>query len=371
MPFSFTPLSGFNPPGPFGMAEGGVSGDGRVVAGVSQVQVGQRYYFRAATWDPAVADLGSLPAPTPDSRALAASGDGSTIVGYSSSGESGQLQAFRWTLAEGMQPIPYLRGNGFRSFANAVSADGSVIVGYGDSGAFRWTNGVVTPIRDLASGRALEDARGISADGTMVAGSAGSSLGYQAYLWSNGVMTGVGDLPGGSFSSSALAISDDGSTVTGFSETDAGWEAFRWTEADGIAGLGTIGASLDGNLASFARAVSADGSRVVGQSSAPHPRGVAAFLWTRESGMQSLAEILSADPDVAAKLDGYYLWDATGISDDGETIVGTAFDPDGNFRAFIATIPEPGVAALLALGLGVLGMRSNASSSTKKSISSQ
>ena len=70
---------------------------------------------------------------------------------------------------------------------------------------------------------------------------------------------GLGDLSGGVFRSYAYAISADSSTVVGYSTTASGNRAFRWTEAGGMENLG----SLDGGH-SYAYGVSEDGSTVVG-----------------------------------------------------------------------------------------------------------
>ena len=58
-------------------------------------------------------------------------------------------------------------------------------------------------------------------------------------------------------------VSGDGSVVVGISPSDNAWgQAFRWTAAGGIQGLGRP----PGHFYSYARAVNADGSVVVGGS---------------------------------------------------------------------------------------------------------
>ena len=81
----------------------------------------------------------------------------------------------------------------------------------------------------------------INADGTIVVGSYGSGQsGFQAYRWtvSTGGIQGLGTLPGGNYSE-ARGVSADGSVVVGNSETAADWRAFRWTSG-GLQGLGTL-----------------------------------------------------------------------------------------------------------------------------------
>jgi len=83
--------------------------------------------------------------------------------------------------------------------------------------------------------------------------------------------------------SEARAVSSDGSVVVGVSDDSNGNpRAFRWTLATGIQDLGTLGG--DGSEATD---VSADGSVIVGWSS--DAGGIyRAFRWTESTGMQDL-----------------------------------------------------------------------------------
>jgi hypothetical protein len=75
--------------------------------------------------------LGLLPG-TVGSVALAASWDGSVIVGSSQSNappDGSGSQAFRWTAANGMVGLGDLPGGILRSGASAVSANGNIVVG--------------------------------------------------------------------------------------------------------------------------------------------------------------------------------------------------------------------------------------------------
>ena len=58
--------------------------------------------------------------------------------------------------------------------------------------------------------------------------------------------------------------------------------------------------------------------------------------------------------DLGLDLAGWTLDTALGISADGLTIVGQGTNPNGEFEAWIAIIPEPSTALLLAGGLAVL-----------------
>jgi probable HAF family extracellular repeat protein len=109
-----------------------------------------------------------------ESAAYSVSGDGSVVVGTSSSGN-----AFRWTATGGMQDIGTLGGYG--SAAYDVSANGSVVVGDATTGgglrrAFRWTastgmqNLSTTYSGSVGSGSYLVYANAVSADGLHVVG---------------------------------------------------------------------------------------------------------------------------------------------------------------------------------------------------------
>lgn len=143
-------------------------------------------------------------------------------------------QAFRWTASNGMVGMGYLPG-GDESRAEAVSADGSVVVGYsivsGDLHAFRWTQ--AAGLTDLGKGMPM----GISADGLTIVGMDFSGV---IVRWTQATgMVGLRNLPGGD-GGFATAVSADGSVIVGSAQNSAGHsEAFRWTQAGGMVGLGT------------------------------------------------------------------------------------------------------------------------------------
>ncbi len=133
-----------------------------------------------------------------------------------------------------------------------------------------------------------------------------ASLAVALPAWADS-FTPLGDLPGGTFLSSARAISGDGSTVVGWSQSGASGgngEAFRWTASTGMVGLGDLPGSL---FRSSAQGVSQDGSVVVGIGySGPGE----AFRWTA-SGMVGLGRP-SGDP----------ISEAWGVSADGSVVIG-------------------------------------------------
>ncbi len=167
----------------------GVSGDGSVIVGFGESDLGSREAFRW-TESTGMVGLGFLPGSSNYSQANEISADGSTIVGNTDSNIG--PQAFRWTLNEGMVALADYTGNITSSAAFDVSPNGQFIVGYAiimDSyfEAFRWTeaDGMV-PLGNMVSGieSDFSIAYGVSADGSVIVGTVGPpSLDSVAFLW--------------------------------------------------------------------------------------------------------------------------------------------------------------------------------------------
>ena len=128
----------------------------------------------------------------------------------------------------------------------------------------------------------------------------------------------LGDLPGGSVDSLARAVSGDGSTVVGFSESASGRQAFRWTAGGGMVGLGDLPGGI---FQSSALGVSGDGSTVVGRGASA--TGFEAYRWTAGGGMVGLGDLPG----------GTVVSVAFGVSGDGSTAVGQSSSTSG-FEAF-------------------------------------
>jgi probable HAF family extracellular repeat protein len=255
-------------------------------------------------------------------------------------------QAYRWTAGDVFEGLGDLPGGALTSVAFDASADGSVIVGYGttavDDEAFRWTRATgMAGLGDLPGGGTQSAALGVSADGATIVGYGSSATaGRQAFRWTAATgMTELGFLPGAN-ESQARAVSADGSVVVGESSLPPTLpprlhiEAFRWTQSEGMVGLGDL---PGGPVLSIAYDVSADGSVIVGG-------GERAFYWTAATGMFNLQNAL--DSFGATGLDGWTLVDARGVSADGLTIAGTGLDPIGRTQAWVAIIPEPSTVLL-------------------------
>lgn len=292
--------------------------------------------------------------PLAPGRAEAASGDGATVVGTRPDA-SGKFHAFRWTAADGvveMNPPSFFFPP---SGATDVSNDGTAIaltegptVMPGSAG-FHWTQ--ADGFRSVSCrSSAVTRANAISGDGTVVVGScAGDTLPPTAIRWTleAGVFQPLelGDHPFG-VAQSAFGISADGAIVVGQVDSDAGPEAFVWSEAVSMLGIGDLEGGVFESSASDA---SADGSVVVGWGSSE--AGREAFAWDTAFGMRNLRDVLEA---AGLDLSGWRLSAATAVSDDGRTFAGWGVNPGGVEQGWIATIPEPGTAALLALGVASL-----------------
>lgn len=146
--------------GPYSAAFG-VSGDGSVVVGEADVADGTSHAFRWTASDGMV-DLGTFSDPAwVDFKIATASGvssDGRVVVGTART-VAGQIQAFRWTQATGMQPIrDWLRDYGVTvpddvTFldASATNQDGSIVVGQLGNNSHAFVARAALGDRDLAN----------------------------------------------------------------------------------------------------------------------------------------------------------------------------------------------------------------------------
>ena len=217
--------------------------------------------------------LGDLPGGIYQSVPFDVSDDGSVVVGRSRTTDFGD-EAFRWTQATGMVRMADQAGGHFNSIGTAygVSADGSVIVGvgrltppgtFGGTEAFRWTEaGGFVGLGDLPGGVHFSVAKGVSADGAIIAGSSSEDGPLAQPIehtvrWSSGTMANLGGL-GGAYSYPG-AMSGDGSTIIGISDV----KEYRWTQATGMVAL-TAG---DGFTTARFLGLSHDGSVMVGAGS--------------------------------------------------------------------------------------------------------
>lgn len=330
----------------------GVSYDGSVIVGhAASGVVGFGFKLEGGQFT----NIGEPPVDVTVGWIRQVSRDGTTIVGYGNS-PSG-LQAFRWTAGTGVAGLGDLPGGNFYSIAEGASSDGNAVVGGGTpagaGGAFRWTLGTGVENLGVIPGFAGSYAKGISADGSVVVGSCVNGNQFQAFRWTAASgMTGLGDFPGGDYNSQAQAVSADGAVVVGGGTTPSGYEAYRWTAGTGMIGLGDL---PGGRFHSYATGISDDRSLIVGRSETELTDE--AFVWDAIHGMRPLEDFLSLEHGL--DLTGWTLL-TVHVSGDGQTFVGQAFNPSGQFEAYVAHIPEPGSLALLALAGLLMSLRRSA-----------
>jgi hypothetical protein len=122
-----------------------------------------------------------------------------------------------------------------------------------------------------------------------------------------------------------------------------------------------LGSSAVDIFPGLALAVSADGSVIVGQGLPTGSILAEAFVWDAGNGARRLKNVL--ENDFGLDLTGWSLFDATGISHDGLTVVGRGRNPSGAEEAWIArlgpsqpTVPEPTSFTIWALTGSTLAM---------------
>jgi hypothetical protein len=116
-------------------------------------------------------------------------------------------------------------------------------------------------------------------------------------------------------------------------------KAFRWTATEGVQALDE---DVPGNFgSSFARAVSRDGSVVVGEYLQFGTPGTRAWIWKAGVGFRDLQNELEWTYGLSEALSGWKLLVATDISGDGKSIVGQGRNPDGREQAFFVDLTVP------------------------------
>lgn len=338
--FSIGDLEG----GGIGSWANGVTADGSMVVGRSSSAA---FAWEAFVWENGV--MTGLGAPAGmTSLPSGISADGSVIVGNATTASSLQVP-LRWT--NGVIEVLPLPEGGIEGSTIAVTPDALFITGFYKTSsilqqAIRWGPDGITLLGSLPGG-STSIAADISTDGSIIVGYGTSSeLMIEAFRWENGTMTGLGTLPGfgGNYTStsSAYGISDDGSTIVGVCVNIGVVQAFVW-QSGVMKGLPNL---TDTVPFSIARAVSADGSIIVGLSGIEGGSGAEAVIWDRTSnyGVISLADYLTSH---GVDLDGFQLDGAAGVSGDGLKIVGSGTNKHGIQEGYLVIIPESGYIGLI------------------------
>lgn len=322
------------------------SADGSVVVGeywefVDPFFVRQGFRWQAST---GMQDIGSLNPDAPEVQPLAVSDDGTRIVGWSR-GMSGSIRPFLWTAAAGMQELIEVPGSD--AIATDISPDGLTIVGHFFDNApeqsFLWRDGVVTLLGTLPD-ETESFALAVCGNGTAVVGTT-RSVGGRAFRWTSA--NGMEELPplNDGAPTSANDCTNDAATAVGFSGNKRGMPPVRW-DSKGPRTLGTLG-SDEGSAA----AISANGAVVVGSSGLRFVNGVSetsAFRWaaanrkiaqlSRVLEERGVSTPLCHEPSTCTA-GAWFLRFASGISANGNVIVGTALNPNDAHEAYRAIVP--------------------------------
>ena len=285
--------------------------------------------------------------PTPLGQVYAAnaiSGDGTTVVGEID--QDGLRYAARWREGTGWQNLGDLGLGGcdaFRSSAFGTNVDGSIVVGLGweacKGRGFIWNdaNSEMTMLPQSITDSARANA--VSDDGTVIGGWQQGNC-RQSAAWFEGDATETLLTP--DKCGEIFGVSADGAVLYGQNENGFVFEAMYWTEDTGIVYLGNSPYHDDDFVPSAVVDRTPSGDLMVGFSGSFFD-GYLATVWT-EDGPQDLKQMLLAAG--ATGLENLTLEYATGVSADGRTIVGQAFDPfTFATTGFVATLPAAGCAA--------------------------
>jgi uncharacterized membrane protein len=271
------------------------------------------------------------------------SDDGSVVTATIVSDDGTYSTAGRWTVAGGWQmlapPLPADGGllDGEDCSAYGLSGNGAVVTGLywrpgatsgGSAHGMLWTaqGGMI----DMGSSGFSSRIDSASTDGSVLAGwDEHPQYGTRrAAVWSAGVET---VLDPSDWPSEAGTVNADGTVVLGqaadpahgFQEVAAvwTWDGGRWQ----VSYLGALDASARKKGTAYAKAITADGSVVVGygrlDSSKPNSIG---FIWTASTGMVDLSTYVAAN---GGKLrPGSSIIDVGGMTPDGRVIAVTTQD---------------------------------------------
>lgn len=301
--------------------------------------------------------------------ATAASADGSLVVGFSIDGSSNN-QAVSWT---GSNATLLDTGNTFfLSEATGISADGLTIIGWGLGSssfleeAFFYRNNTLTNISADVGGL-TNKATGVSADGSVIVGIRADNFygpgTMQGFIHTSGVVTAldawtaIADVNiNGLFLTQLTGISGDGQVVIGFASSGLNSSnelAFKYTRSG--ATYEALGTLTGGNWA-IPRAVSNDGSVIVGQ--AENSDGYSEAFVHQDGTMTGLGFLQGGSSS-----------NATGVSADGTVIVGHGTVGSGRTHAFVyanqtmldetewmRSLNGPGSLAAMGNNLGMLAL---------------
>lgn len=347
----FTVIDAPGGPGAGSINPRALSGDGTTVTGSWRNSLGQDGVFRWRAGTGSV-DLGRAGGSDQRASGEDINFDGTIIGGFSGLFNS-QTQAMKWVEGSGFTVLAATPGGPDYDYASGISDDGSVVVGGAQTGSgYRWVGLTAPTAMPMIGGATSGVATKISGNGQVIVG-ANYAPGQKPVRIVGGVATDLTLSPGGAVGGSALNTNFTGSVVVGNASFGGpNSHAFRWTT--GLGAMEDLGAILPNGFSS-GRAVSDDGSTVIGVAQVTG--GVfsqAAMMWREGSGMVDLNTYL---PSIGISTGGMYLYEGLDVSADGLTIMGSGFDAQFGFKAWVVTIPTPGSGAVVLAGLAVIARR--------------
>ena len=299
-----------------------------------------------ARWTPGNAPVVITPELLSLYPAVGISADGSVVLG----------DTWRWSAANGYEDlIPQLRNDQgiWDSLYFGLSDDAQVYAGIrgifpdqGDMFAFQPQNAQRTILpRPAQVPTGYYYFNTISGNGQVLAGSARQIPsvqdqfdGYAPVIIRNGLPTLLLPVAQSGFQA-VTDLNFDGSVAVGVFAQGFQIKAFRWTAAGGVQALDEDVPGDSGS--SFARAVSRDGSVVVGDYVQFGTPGTRAWIWQAGVGFRDLQNELEWTYGLGEALSGWKLLVATDISGDGKSIVGQGRNPDGREQAFFVDLTIP------------------------------
>lgn len=308
----------------FGINSGlsAISADGTVAVGAIDGHDTPLRYDGTFTFLP-------LPEGSSSASAVDISADGSVVAGY---GSGLVIEAVLWR-GEEITRLGFVDTSNRYSVSLGMSSDGKVVVGYAGSDfgleAFRWDER--TGMVGLGVGGV--DNRAMAADrhGRVVVGISFDGSAWRPFVWTKGRGSTLLSIPEGYVHGFAYDVSSNGKVVVG--ELDMGGDfpssyPARWTKKDGWELLDTV----EGAAGTATR----DGSTIGGTRFAPIGEPWTAMLWDEERGPLAVADLLI---EAGVSLGDLNLDSVNDISDDGKVVVGSARDSTGFSHAFIACLP--------------------------------
>lgn len=289
-----------------------ISRDGTKLAGLSSS--GAFFWSSASGKQPITPPQGYR---SPSIRGVANNG---AVVGFVSPSTGNNERGFYWTAQNGLTLLPLLPGY-TQSLATAISDDGQIVVGYTEKRVqgspstfafFRWTQAGGTTLFTKASD--YDSPSAASTDGSVISG----RLNSKQFRWTSG--TGFQYLSE-TTSNYFVAMSSDGRFMLGI-DANGSYPIMRWD---------TLGAKGGFSAAGYPQGISLDGSVIVTSES----------IWLRASGVADFFTYLKKN---GANLTHWRTLQPSGISDDGQTIVGRGLNEFGKYEAFRATITPPSTA---------------------------